>query len=283
MSGKKKFLKFVLSQFQIVSVVVVAFLIGPATIQKLFDTYQGLDPFLEYGETLSKNVKLDLRYQLPNYSNVSWAEQHFEDRKNLKAVYYDFIVWRRAEFKSNTINIGVDGLRKTYMPDFRVDAPEVWMFGGSTMWGNGVDDMNTIPSLLAKKTGAVVKNFGEDGYILRQELNALIKTYAELPAQSGHQRRTVIFYDGVNDGSGHCLSNNIQIATARQDQIRAALNSYVNTPDALTFDYLIQPSSGLKPIDSTSINKTATFGKVLYGYGLNKIPETTQFGKNIIL
>ena len=49
------------------------------------------------------------------------------------------------------------------------------------------------------------------------------------------------------------------------------------------FDYLIQPSSGLKPIDSTSINKTATFGKVLYGYGLNKIPETTQFGKNIIL
>ena len=49
------------------------------------------------------------------------------------------------------------------------------------------------------------------------------------------------------------------------------------------YDYLNSPSSGLNPIDASAINKKATFGKILYGYGLNKIPETTQFGKNIIL
>lgn len=231
-----------LLQFQIISLVVVIFFIAPAITQKLFDTYQSVNPFLENGELLSKNVKLDLRHQLPNYSNVSWAKQHFQDRTNLKAVYHDFIVWRRAEFESDTINIGVDGLRKTYMPDPLAGTPDVWMFGGSTMWGAGVDDMNTIPSHLARKTGRTVKNFGEDGYIVRQELNALNKAYAELSIQSSDHGRTVIFYDGVNDGAGHCFSDNVQIATDRQNQIRDALNLYVSTPDALTFRYLIQPA-----------------------------------------
>jgi hypothetical protein len=49
------------------------------------------------------------------------------------------------------------------------------------------------------------------------------------------------------------------------------------------YDYLNLPSTGLNPINPSSINKITTFGKILYGYGLNKIPETTQFGKNIIL
>jgi len=49
------------------------------------------------------------------------------------------------------------------------------------------------------------------------------------------------------------------------------------------YDYLTSPGTGLNPIDPSDIGKRATFGKIYYGYGLNKIPETAQFGKNIIL
>ncbi len=35
--------------------------------------------------------------------------------------------------------------------------------------------------------------------------------------------------------------------------------------------------------DASAINKKAMYGKILYGFGLNKIPETVPFGKNVIL
>ena len=43
-------------------------------------------------------------------------------------------------------------------------------------------------------------------------------------------------------------------------------------------------SNDLKPVDESIITKKReNYYKVTYGFGLNKIPETTQFGKNIIL
>jgi hypothetical protein len=44
-------------------------------------------------------------------------------------------------------------------------------------------------------------------------------------------------------------------------------------------DFLNSLSSGLTPIDASAINKKAMYGKILCGFGLNKIPETVQFGK----
>ncbi len=49
------------------------------------------------------------------------------------------------------------------------------------------------------------------------------------------------------------------------------------------FDYSNSPRSGLKPKDASAINNKAVYGKVLYGLGLNKIPDTVQFGRNIIV
>ena len=237
-----RWFKSITKQIQLGLIVIALFLIAPATIQKVFDIYQSLNPYLENRDILATNTKLDLRYKLPNYSDVSWAKQNFEDRKKMKAQYQDFIVWRRGIYNSETINIDSNGLRRTYVPKDKDDQLTVWMFGGSTMWGNGVNDDNTIPSLLAKKTGAQVKNFGEGGYIVRQELNTLNKAYSEAPTLAGNQERIVIFYDGVNDGAGHCVKGNSEISTDRQNQIRTAFRSYFENPSALTFDYLIQPA-----------------------------------------
>jgi lysophospholipase L1-like esterase len=76
---------------------------------------------------------------------------------------------------------------------------KIAMFGGSTMWGSGVRDAFTIPSILAKELqnhGVVCEiiNFGEGGYVSTQEVITLL-----LHLQQGHIPDLVIFYDGIND------------------------------------------------------------------------------------
>ena len=86
--------------------------------------------------------------------------------------WHPYVYWRRKPYTGKYINIDEKGLRKTIYP---IDEPvkkkpvkKVFMFGGSTMWGSGVKDEFTIPSLvgsgLAKQSiHAEVTNFGESG------------------------------------------------------------------------------------------------------------------------
>ena len=69
-----------------------------------------------------------------------------------------------------------------------------WFFGGSTMAGSGVDDLNTIPSLYSKLTNENVINFGVPGWNSRQSLNLLINLLS-----AGYKPSKVIFYDGINE------------------------------------------------------------------------------------
>lgn len=76
----------------------------------------------------------------------------------------------------------------------------VWLFGGSSMWGSGARDDSTIPSslskLLAESFPGVFKvtNMGETGYVSTQEVITLLKEI-----QRGEAPHVVIFYDGFND------------------------------------------------------------------------------------
>jgi len=227
-----------------INLVLIFFIIGffvsaPIFFLAVYDFYQKYNPLLEDGDVLSANTKLDKRYRLPNYNGVEWAKVNFEERKLLTTTYYDFFVWRRDSFKGQTININENGIRHTFQSSDLNGQQEIWMFGGSTMWGNGVDDDNTIPSKVAKLTSYKVKNYGEAGYIARQSLNMLIKAYSESPEIN----RTIIFYDGVNDGAGHCRSGNESISTARQQQIQRIVKDYSeNKVDALSFSYLFAPA-----------------------------------------
>jgi lysophospholipase L1-like esterase len=69
---------------------------------------------------------------------------------------------------------------------------KVWMFGGSAVWGTGVEWTETMPSYLAKY-GYDVTNYGETGYVSTQQLILLIQ---ELKTDTPD---IVIFYDGFND------------------------------------------------------------------------------------
>ena len=79
------------------------------------------------------------------------------------------------------------------------------MLGGSSLWGFGARDNETIPSLLARDLDqrgwrVDLKNLSEIGYVSTQELIALFR---EL--QAGYRPDVVIFYDGVNDTTAALL------------------------------------------------------------------------------
>jgi len=256
MNWTKNLLKMISINVLIILTIIGFFVSAPIVLQLLYDAYQKNNPFLVDGELLATNTKVDNRYQLPNYSNIEWAKTNFEERKLLTTTYYDFFVWRRDFFQGKTININKDGIRKTFNSQDPKEQ-EIWLFGGSTMWGNGVDDNNTIPSKVAELSSHKVTNFGEAGYIARQSLNMLIKAYSESPQEN----RTIIFYDGVNDGASHCKSGNESISTDREQQIQKVMKDYSeNKVDTLSISYLFGPAlSFIKKIkEKMGMQKEAT-------------------------
>lgn len=167
-------------------------------------------------------TKVDRRAALPNYEHLEWAATHFKEFGRLDSRYQAFVGWRRLPFAGETINIGQDGLRVT-VGSARVEGgPTVAFFGGSTMWGTGVDDQDTIPSLFAQKhPGFYIYNLGESGYTARQSLNYLLNMYAE-----SIRPDVVIFYDGVNDVGHKCRREVAPLAHARERGIRETTETY---------------------------------------------------------
>lgn len=104
--------------------------------------------------------------------------------------------WRARPYAGRFVNVDTAGNRKTVKYPRR-DAKRLFCMGGSTMWGRGVPDPLTIPSLLQKRLGHGydVYNLGEQGFVAVQELNLLLERLA-----LGDVPDIVVFYDGVNDG-----------------------------------------------------------------------------------
>ncbi|MBU0579537.1 MAG: hypothetical protein KKA19_00015, partial [Candidatus Margulisbacteria bacterium] len=76
-------------------------------------------------------------------------------------------------------------------------APEIWLFGGSTMQGNHWQ--KTIPSKLAsllhlKNKQYVVRNFGQPAFVFDQERILFLELL-----RKNTSPQIVIFYDGANE------------------------------------------------------------------------------------
>ena len=240
----KNFIKVLSINFFIIFFIIGIFVSAPIIIQKSFDLSQLLNPANENNQELFENIKIDERYKLQNYNDIEWAKQFYIDNRNKKFSYFDFVTYKPNEFKSETINIDVDGFRFTH-GSLSNDIHDVWMFGGSTMYGFGVNDDTTIASEFAKITNLKVRNYGVEGWVVRQELNQLIHEYAKLSEDEKLKKRNVIFYDGANDGLAHCRQEMMSdISTDRQIQINEAVSKYGlrKTKSSLEFDYLYNPA-----------------------------------------
>ena len=160
-----------------------------------------------FGEGVSY---LDLKYtaavEIPPpasiYEGQPWASRYWDEwKKTINSLQYQsYVIWRRAPFTGATINVDAGGVRQTSYSSCSAGDYMIWMFGNSSLWGTGVPDWDTIPSLLAKKYAdaghkVCVKNFGEKAWVSTQELIQLMLSLKQAPKGPD----LVIFYDGVTD------------------------------------------------------------------------------------
>lgn len=145
-----------------------------------------------------------IRATYPNYKDLpnDFAKKLFEEYAAPGSKYSSFVGYRRNNFSGEVVNIDRFGFRKSINHEMN---NSFWFLGGSTMWGTGSDDKNTIPSIFAKITNEPVLNLGESGFNSFQELIQL-----QILLAQGYNPKMVIFYDGVNDGGDFCKNNKFQ-------------------------------------------------------------------------
>ncbi len=145
--------------------------------------------------------KNDKRAELPSFEDHEYAREVFRQQKRRIKDYIPYVEWRHAEFSSPTLNVDENGRRvHSIGRDNAPDAVEIGFFGGSTVWGTGVDDNGTIPAQFDAITrNYQVTNYGERGYTMLQNLIDLMILINEQRAPE-----KVVFFEGFNDIWVHC-------------------------------------------------------------------------------
>ena len=148
---------------------------------------------------LSDGQEIDPRVDVAAYADSPWNRDYWAQFHSLRYSYTPFLYVRQNDSDFPYIN-ETDGVRLSYeQPDLPADAPVVWFFGGSTMWGEGQRDLYTIPSQvarLAEDQGVAMRvvNYGQRGWAHWQEMLAFERALA-----ASDPPDLVVFYDGIND------------------------------------------------------------------------------------
>ena len=131
------------------------------------------------------------------FEGKAWARELFNEFKAASQLPDPILGARNGDFRGQVLNIR-DGTRATWTPL----KPEltVWYFGGSTMYGFGQRDDNTIPSIVAKlaaKDGIKIRsvNFGVSADVNWVETIRL----AEALSSKREGPDLIVFYDGSNE------------------------------------------------------------------------------------
>jgi hypothetical protein len=191
----------------------------------------------------SQKNKLQNKWRLPNYKNLEWAHKHFEEFAELQSEYVSYIDWRRLPYKGQTINIDEQGIRYTPQSELATEkSPLVVFLGGSSMWGTGSNDANTIPALFAQIARGRYRtvNYGEASYNAFQGY-----LFLKLQTINGLKPYIVIAYDGVNDADS-LMPDRSPFSHPRENQIREVMKGKDRIDEeALSFNYFL-----LKPLKS---------------------------------
>lgn len=224
---------------------------------------------VDFYKFVSTKYYEDKRYELPNYKNTNWAKKHFQEFYKLNSSYYDHIVWRRNDFNGETITIKNGYRMNNKNENFQLNK-DIWVFGGSTIWGTGSNDKNTIPSLIEQFTKIPTLNLGESGYTSTQELNLLNKEFIK------HKPKMIIFYDGVNDVA-KCFVNRNYFSTEKESFIRSKLekDEFANSKNLI-----ITPMKIVKKV-STFLKKKNNRSKNIYDCDTN-LSKTDEIVKTFI-
>lgn len=174
-----------------------------------------------YEQFISQSQWFDSRAQSPAYRVSDQPEILYRDflESNTRE-YRPYVGWSRSPFEGTLVNINEDGDRVTRYNSARDDSLQMWVFGGSAVWGLGAPDNETIPSYLATllndewRVDTTVRNLGESAFVSTQEVARLI-----LELQRGKRPDVVVIYSGVNDAYAGTYSPGVPGAIHQQDQI----------------------------------------------------------------
>jgi hypothetical protein len=157
---------------------------------------------------------------------ADWLAVHYRELEKISDRWHPYVYFRQRPFVGQTITVLAEGLRATWQPpagsdDGKGARPlEILMLGGSSLWGFGARDDQTIPSLIARGlhergVRAEIRNLAEIGYVSTQEMIALVR---EL--QQGYRPDLVLFYDGVNDTTSALLEGQPTLTTNEINRVR---------------------------------------------------------------
>jgi hypothetical protein len=146
--------------------------------------------------------RLDQHYRnFSYYRGKEWSEQFWNESRSSSAQRYaPYVVWKARGLSGETINTSETGDRKTPGARCAAGALRVFVLGGSTVWGSGSPDWETLPAHLQTGLASTlprpvcVVNLGQVGYVATQCLVDLL-----IRIEAGERPDIVIFYAGVND------------------------------------------------------------------------------------
>ena len=162
--------------------------------------------FRQVKNTVS-GARQDRRASLPAYEEKSYPQAVFRDFEKMESHYKPYVGWQLTPLETQTLHIDKDGRRFVPRQAQMSQKQTVHFFGGSTMFGTGVHDQDTIPAKVESKLDSVHSiNHGVSGYVSRQSLAALINLF-----NSNEKVDVVVFYDGVNDVINLCREDNLSI------------------------------------------------------------------------
>lgn len=139
------------------------------------------------------------RVEAEAYGGAPWAVDYWREQRQTRERWVPYSYMETAPFQGRHINVGPDGLRRTWNRAEGKDDARIYMFGGSTIWGFGARDEGTVPSALSRLLAEAghnvqVRNFGQNSHVSTQEVIVLLRALETEPAPD-----IVIFYDGAND------------------------------------------------------------------------------------
>ena len=198
-------------------------------------------------------------------------------------IFESFVDFGERPFKGKYVNVSPYGYRlgrdQGPWPPRKDQHFVVFLFGGSTAFGYGVADNQTLGSalqeMLAKKLGRDVKvyNFGQGFFYSTQE-----RILFEKLLSAGHAPDLAIFLDGVNDffTAGRDLSFEPSLTDCAEtscvgDLVRDSVSALPMTRFARSIRRFLVPASAAAPKPEFVYNRRDVLESVIDRYLRNKL------------
>ena len=133
-----------------------------------------------------------------NYAHMAPqdVDELLQVTESMRMRYVPWTGFSEETTRSRFVNVDARGIRANGTASRDISSIEgaIWFFGGSTAFGYGVADAETIPARLEKLLARPVVNFGVAYFFSAQE-NLLLNRYLRI----GYRPSMALFFDGINE------------------------------------------------------------------------------------